>query len=412
VTSGVDVVIATDHDVCTSYDAAVAALGLGDRVTVISGSEQTGLVPFLVRAGSALPRTLGHWNFWPLRYDPAEINNGSPYDERQEPGQVFDRMRARMGEQGIIQCNHPVAEMKVGRDEGYLRALGYDPRVPFPMSEDGSGTGLVWRRPGGPAGHRNIDWDTQEVLNGAGVVLNLGYRALWFQMLSQGIIRAGTANSDSHSLNTETMGYPRNVVVGRFPRGGFDVGAFNAAVREGHLVGTNGPSIEASVRGSDGAVRGPGVTPFAPMPGATLDVVVRAAPWVAVTEVRVIVNGVVARTIVGSELSQPADRFGAEGVLRWRGSLPLAELTGGRDAWVVVEAGMPLPPAADRVDDDGHLDRVDGDGDGAIDDEGMVRPPPDDPRYPLDIVAPGSLPWAFTNPFVVDVDGGGWRAPR
>ena len=82
---------------------------------------------------------------------------------------------------------------------------------------------------------------------------------------------------------------------------------------------------------------------------------------------------------------------------------------------MVVEAGMPIPRAADIADEDGYdgyIDHVDGDGDGAIDDTGMLRPAPGDPRYPLDIVAPGSLPFAFTNPFLVDMDGGGWRAPR
>lgn len=280
------------------------------------------------------------------------------------------------------------------------------------MTDDGTGAGTVWRRPGGATGHRNIDWDTQEVMNGAGVVLNLGYRALWHQMLSQGLVRAGTANSDSHSLTTETMGYPRNVVLGSFERSNFQRDAFNTAVRQGRMIGTNGPMIRASMRAMDGTERGPSVTPFAPASGAMLEVEVRAAPWVAVTEVRVLVNGNVARTIMGSEVMQPPDRYGAEGVVRWRGSLSVAELTGGRDAWIVVEAGMPLPASADREDDDGNIDHVDGDGDGAIDDTGMVRPSPSDARYPIDIVSPGTLPFAFTNPFLVDMDGGGWRAPR
>ncbi|MBK6533272.1 MAG: hypothetical protein IPF99_27915 [Deltaproteobacteria bacterium] len=109
-----------------------------------------------------------------------------------------------------------------------------------------------------------------------------------------------------------------------------------------------------------------------------LNVEVRAAPWVGVTEVRVIVNGTVARTITGAAIQQPIDPYGHEGVLRWRGSIPLSELTGGRDAWVVVEAGMPIPRAADIADEDGYdgyIDHVDGDGDGAIDDTGMLRPP-------------------------------------
>ena len=75
------------------------------------------------------------------------------------------------------------------------------------------------------------------------------------------------------------------------------------------------------------------------------------------------------------------------------------------------EAGMALPPAAD-TDDDGLVDRIDGDGDGQADDEAMVRRGEDDPRMHLDVVSPGALPFGFTNPFLLDVDGNGWRAPR
>jgi hypothetical protein len=139
---------------------------------------------------------------------------------------------------------------------------------------------------------------------------------------------------------------------------------------------------------------------------------VRAAPWIPVTEVRFVVNGAVVRTISGAEIQRPADPFGADGVVRWRGSLPLAQLTGGRDAWIVVEAGLPLPEARDLEDDDGLVDHIDGDGDGAIDDRHLARPRESDPRFHVDVVSPGTLPFAFTNPLVVDMDGGGWRAPR
>jgi hypothetical protein len=130
---------------------------------------------------------------------------------------------------------------------------------------------------------------------------------------------------------------------------------------------------------------------------------------VPVTEVRVLVNGRVVRTI--TDLSRPADPFGADGVVRYTGEVALDPLVEGRDAWVVVEAGMALPSAAD-TDDDGLVDRIDGDGDGQADDEGMVRGGEDDPRMHLDVVSPGALPFGFTNPFLLDVDGNGWRAPR
>ena len=55
---------------------------------------------------------------------------------------------------------------------------------------------------------------SQEVMTGASRADWLRYRALWFSLLSQGFLRAGTANSDSHSLAVERIGYPRNLVWG------------------------------------------------------------------------------------------------------------------------------------------------------------------------------------------------------
>src|SRR5690606_27756761 len=96
--------------------------------------------------------------------------------------------------------------------------------------------------------------------------------------------------------------------------------------------------------------------------------------------------------------------------------------TDSRDAWIVVEAGLPLVSAAD-LDDDGLLDTTDAHGDGVIDeadrnataeDEHYVEPPMptiSDPRFHLYVIAPGSYPAAFTNPILVDRDGDGWAAP-
>jgi len=408
--AGLDVVAATDHDVATSLVETVQTLGLSDRLQVMNGVEQTALVPYLYPPGSEVPRVIGHWNYWPVPVDPNTVSNGSPYDELQEPGARFDQMRARMGAGGVIQFNHPVAEAKVGRDEGYLRTLLYDPRRPIPATDDGTGMGMLYRRPSGPTGARNLDYDVQEAMNGAGLVLNLGYRTAWHQFLSAGILRAGTANSDSHSLGVEATGYPRNVVLGPFDRTRFDPDAFNAAVRNGRMLGTNGPVVDARVVTREGVPHGPSLTAFAPGQGARLVISVRAPPWVPVTEVRVVVNGRVVRTVTGAAVAQPTDPFGDTGVLRYAGEIDLDGLTEGRDGWIVVEAGMALPPSAD-TDDDGLIDQVDGDGDGVADDPGMVRGGPNDPRFHLDVISPGTLPFGFTNPFVLDVDGGGWRAP-
>ena len=73
------------------------------------------------------------------------------------------------------------------------------------------------------------------------------------------------------------------------------------------------------------------------------------------------------------------------------------------DAWLVVEAGLKLPDAVD-VDGDGLPDLADAD----------IPGRPDrltDPRFDFNAIAPGAWPAAFTNPFLIDVAGDGWKAP-
>ena len=154
------------------------------------------------------------------------------------------------------QLNHPFAESKLGRDQGFLRAIGYDPRTPIAPGASFAADVLL-RSPGNRRARRNIDWDVQEVMTGASPADWLRYRALWFSLLSQGIVRAGTANSDSHTLALEQVGYPRNLVFcGQVRprqhalhafRHHLDVGTFDDDVRRGHMIGTNGPVLDVTI---------------------------------------------------------------------------------------------------------------------------------------------------------------------
>jgi len=80
--------------------------------------------------------------------------------------------------------------------------------------------------------------------------------------------------------------------------------------------------------------------------------------------------------------------------------LPKAKPT---DAWLIVEAGAPLPGAYD-ADNDGLPDVVE---------SAIPRRPDskDDPTFDYQVIAPGCLSIAFTNPFLINVDGGSWQAP-
>lgn len=398
VAAGVDVIAATDHDVVTSYSGALTALGISDRVRVLPGVETTGQILFLRPPGSDLPKVIGHYNFWPLRHDPALPRNGAPDDERLEPGALFDRMQEHYDGAGVAQLNHPFGDSELGRDTGYLRAIGYDPRVAVPDEPDDTPAGQLRRRPNG--GSSNLDHHAQEVMNGHDVEQHLRYRAGWFSFLNQGILRAGTANSDSHTLAVEVLGYPRNLVFGGHALASFDRERFDGDVRAGRMVGTNGPVLTACVDLGGGECRGPSLEALAPGPGALLRVRVEAAPWISVEEVRFVVNGTLRRTTAVT--LAPADPFGGAGTLRFEGTVALAELTAGisGDAWMVVEAGVALPDHADD-DADGLPELT----------APLPRPQETEPAFHYDAVVPGALPTAFSNPFVLDLNGGGWTAP-
>jgi hypothetical protein len=417
---GVDVIAATDHDVVTSYGRALAALGLQNRVVVLPGVETTGHVLFYEPPGrGVIPRVVGHYNFWPVAYDENAPRNGAPWDERLEPGALFDRVAARMTDRGVIQMNHPFASSTFGRDEGFLTAIGYDPRRVIGTSPPAdTPEGQLVKRPLG--GRSALDFDAQEVMNGTSTRQFHHYRVAWHSFLSQGILRAGTANSDSHTLSEQVLGVPRNVVFGGHALLSFDRARFDADVRAGRMLGTNGPIVLAEIDG-----RTPSLTPFIPSPAAELRLEVRAAPWIVVEEIRVLVNGRLARVIGGDAIARPSDPFGKAGLVRYRGAIPLAELLAGsdEDAWIVVEAGLPLWPARD-LDDDGIPETTDNDGNGVIDDrdrEGLEdddryreppRPHETEPRYHAWIFAPGHWSNAFTNPLLIDRRGDGWKAPR
>lgn len=444
--AGIDVIAATDHDVVWDYQDARRALDADSRIRIMVGLETTGHILFDLTPGASLPQVIGHWNVWPLPFVPDAPYRGAPWDELVEPGQLFDRF-VEAGwprETGVIQLNHPWAAAQFGRDLGFPRAVGVDARLPLPTEYDGTGPGLVLRTPPG-ATFSNADYHAQEVMNGTANDDFFPYRAYWFYLLNQGIVRAGTANSDSHSLVDSVLGTPRNLVWTDQTVADFDEAAFNRAVREGRMIGTNGPIIELATTDAGGRLRTPSLEAFAPAQDAVLSIRVSAAPWVPVEEVRIIVDGEVAR-IISAELTHPSDPLGKDGILRFEGEVALSEIlpAGDRDAWIVVEAGAALPLVGD-LNCDGIPDTGDNDGNGVVDWrdvdrnddgivdatdlEGIVEPPACDrkadvgplprppspargePGYTFLAVTPEGFPASFTNPLLLDRDGGGFSGP-
>ena len=235
-------------------------------------------------------------------------------------------------------------------------------------------------------------------------------------------MRAGTANSDSHSLALEQVGYPRNLVFGepirrRLPctHPGRSTAKFDADVRRGHMVGTNGPVLDVTIvdDGMDELSTRTWIRSKV-SPAAELVIDVSTAPWIPVTEVRVIVNGEV--TTDRRRRVQAVRRvhdFGRHTSGRSSADSPMSgppvgadadasSWTPNGDAWLVVEAGLKLPDAVD----------VDGDGLPDLPTPTSREPGTDDgSELRFQAIAPGAWPIAFTNPFLIDVDGDGWKAP-
>jgi len=111
------------------------------------------------------------------------------------------------------------------------------------------------------------------------------------------------------------------------------------ALQSGAAVASTGPLLDVAIKPGSTTAYGPGSLVPGPATTWTLDVKVYAAPWVPVEEVRVIVNGV-ATVVPFSSFTQDATDTRLWTLTAY--PLNLNVLAPGKDAWVVVEAGVPL----------------------------------------------------------------------
>ncbi|RLB44721.1 MAG: hypothetical protein DRJ42_31260, partial [Deltaproteobacteria bacterium] len=425
-----DIVAVTDHDVLADYQGVVESLGVGDRLRVLTGLETTGQQPFVFQS-DGVSSTIGRFAFLPLEAVSTGPWRGAPQDEGVEPGTLITRV-ASTGfdvETGLVQLLRPFGQPMLGRDVGFLRAIGLDVTAPT--------TALPAPLTNTPAGSlfANDDFHSIEVLSGAEPEAFVAQRVAWHYLIAANVVRPATAGSGSHGIGGAAPGSARTIVTGSSS----DLDDVLAAVRDGRGLATNGPLIELTMTDDEGVAHSPSMTAFALPSSPRIFVRVTAAPWVPVEEVRIVINGVVLQTL-RDELTHPTDPLGLSPVVRFEGELEVQEGLSFEfhDAFLTVEAGAALPPAAD-LDCDGVPDTGDNDGDGDIDiDDVGVRPQADTPSPPVTTMAPmcldrsgplrppsvpvdagdpkhvfaevmGSSPMATTNPLLLDLDGGGYQ---
>ena len=323
VASGIDFAVPTEHNLVGDYASALDTLELRGDMLSVTGVEVT-----------TYNKGFGHFGVFP--YPPSQA---VPPFKHTSMNAIFRAVRA--GDPArYFQLNHP----RLPKGIGYFSNIGFDPKL---------SRGHI---------HNRIDFDGIEVFNGYDDEqpsrVEQVLRDYW-ALLNFGWRYAATGSSDSHRIQYHWAGYPRTMVTvdPHSPAEGgkpVDPLVVVANIKRGHATVTSGPIIELELGGAR-----PGdevVTTEDPIHG---HVRVRAAPWIDVTRVDVIVGGRVAQSF--DVPSRPTRLGPEEGTLEQAGERTIRfdrdidVAVGADNGWVQIIARgerrmddvlpfMPVPP--------------------------------------------------------------------
>jgi hypothetical protein len=327
VAEGVEVAVASDHNSVTDYSGVLRGLKLENELAVIYGSEVT--TPDVI-----------HYNTYPMEFRPSEAGNGAINSAADEASPLFRASRQK-NPAAVLQVNHPRAG-----------SLGYFNNVYFDQ-ESGSTALTAFA----------TDFDLLEVLNGP-YFFSSNRVAIedWFHLLNRGYFFPLVGASDAHGLDGDETGYSRTYVFYHGENGGrLDRAALIQALRKGRSFATNGPLILLKVNGE--YTSGDLVQAKEGRVDVRLDV--RSAPWVAVDEVRVVLNGERKMIFPVSASETAVTKFEKDVTLNFK-----------EDSYICVEVlgKRTLFPVLQQPSWSG-------------------------------LLKDGTLPYALTNPVFVDVDG-------
>jgi hypothetical protein len=329
VSDGMDMIVSADHNVVADYQPVIDSLGLRSLITSAPGDELT-------------TNGWGHFGAFPLPRDLEKPGDGALLVHGRSAKEIFKGVRAHAPD-AIIDVHHPRLDPTVG----YFTIGGLEPHA-----DSASKRGF------------SFDFDAVEVLNGyQDPVRRSVDRTIddWLGLLNHGHIVTATGNSDTHHLDYNIGGYPRNFVRVRDDRPEQVTPKEIAdALRAHRAFFTTGPFVRLRVGAGD-------IGDVVPARGghALAEITVEAAPWISVDRVILYVNG------------KEAKRWRvppSTGITRFKERIDIASAV---DGYVVV--------------------RVDGDK--------LMAPVVGDTR------TFGVRPLALTNPVFLDVDGNGKYDP-
>jgi hypothetical protein len=256
VAEGVEVAVASEHNVVADLEPAVRQMHLDAALVQIPGDELT---------TDASKHPWGHANAWPMPAATDQPRGGAPLVRDRSPHDLVDELRGKLHGDWVFQINHPRSGIN-----GYFDQLGFDP-----AKGTGSDPGYDAR------------FDAIEVWNGRNTGPRQKVLADWTALLRSGHPVTPTADTDTHGVVGQEPGYPRTYV--RVSDDGqlehWDAARTADLVRGvktlRDVVLTNGPMLRVSVSGAPvgGVARGRKVV---------VKVHVECAPWVDVDTVRVL----------------------------------------------------------------------------------------------------------------------------
>jgi hypothetical protein len=255
VSDGVDMIVATDHNVVSDYQPSIKALELGRLIASATGDEMT-------------TGRWGHFGAFPLPADLERPGQGAVLVRGRTAADFFHDVRVT-APAAVIDVHHP----RIDDEIGYFNLGQFDPH----------------RDRAGRAGF-SFDFDALEVLNGYQDPVRTSVdRTIddWMGLLNHGHLVTATGNSDTHHLTFNIGGYPRNYVRVREDHPDrVDPAQVARAVKDHHSFFTTGPFLRVSA-GSGG------IGDLVPAPGghADVDIEVDAPPWMSVDRVIAYVNG-------------------------------------------------------------------------------------------------------------------------
>ena len=371
VSEGIQVVARTEEDVLTDPSALRTEFREEIDIAAITDAQRAplGADPFVVGARSS---TLGD-GFVTALFTPTpttDRNGGARPSKGWNLAEFITQ--AEGGYTVIHQPRGP---------QGLFSVRGFDRMVPL-----GSGVNAWWAQTGPSSlGKRLGDFDAIELLRAEGCnpqdpsAWYAEFSTLrddWFSILNQQIPTAFTKG-----LGLSAARYSLDTPVG-LARTYLNIGSTNTlsqsalepvlvALRSGAAVASTGPLLDVSV----GTI-GPGGLVVGSNASVTVSISLYAPDWVPVDEVRVVVNGATPIQIpLASFTTSPTDS-------RLRATTLSVPMPAGKDAWIVVEAGVSRTQT------------------GAY-----------QLGTPWNKIMKGIYPIAVTNPIFVDVNGGGYTPP-